>query len=146
MATKATNAPRKKNVKKSKMAAKATPSLKKRNIRKSQMATTPPKAPKKNGKAAKNYSHPESDSPMRPEIGTQAQFKKKKEPQKYRYDSSLSPAMEFDGQNPAREQGEALVRESLDEIRTAMSLVDGSNPKAKEQKAALRKASEANEK
>ena len=100
MATKATKAPRKKSVKHSKMAVKATPSVKNKIIRKSKMATTPPKAPKKNGNTAKNYSHPESDSPMRPEIGTQAQFKKKKEPKKYRYDSSLSPVMEFDRTRP----------------------------------------------
>jgi len=146
MATKAAKAPKKKSVKNSKVAAKTTPSLKKRNIKNPKMATTPPKPPKKNGNTAKNYNHPESDSLMRPDIGTQPHFKKKKEPQKYRYDSSLSPTMEFDGQNPAREQGEALVRECLDEIRTALSLVDASNPKAKEQKAALRKASEANDK
>ena len=48
---------------------------------------------------------------MRPEVGTQAQFKKKKPPQIYRYDSSLSPALEWDGQNPAREAGEALIKE-----------------------------------
>src|ERR1035437_5888788 len=79
------------------------------------MATKATRAQKKKngvtGNPAKSYQHPESDSPMRPDIGTQAQFKKKKEPKKYRYDSSLSPAMEFDGQNPAREQGEALIRQ-----------------------------------
>ena len=47
---------------------------------------------------------------MRPDVGTQAQFKKKKPPKTYRYDSSLSPALDWDGQNPAREQGEALIR------------------------------------
>src|SRR5207302_2390491 len=31
----------------------------------------------------------------------------------YRYDSSLSPAMEWDGQNSAREQGEALLARIL---------------------------------
>src|SRR6266478_4673908 len=62
-------------------------------------------------KTAETYVHPEADSPMRPEVGTQAQFKKKKPPQAYRYDSSLSPVLEWDGQNPAREQGEALIRE-----------------------------------
>lgn len=51
---------------------------------------------------------------MRPEVGTQAQFKKKLPPQKYRYDDSLSPALEWDGQNPARERGEALIREVLE--------------------------------
>ena len=40
-------------------------------------------------KTAESYQHPEADSPMRPEVGTQAQFRKKKAPQKYRYDSSL---------------------------------------------------------
>ncbi len=48
---------------------------------------------------------------MRPEVGVQGQFKKKKPPQKYRYDSSLAPALNWDGQNPAREQGEALLEE-----------------------------------
>ena len=65
-------------------------------------------------KIAKNYRHPESESPMRPEVGTQAQFKKKLPPQKYRYDDSLSPALEWDGQNPARERGEALIRDVLE--------------------------------
>ena len=57
-------------------------------------------------KPAKNYRHPESESLMRPDVGTQAQFKKKKPPKTYRYDSSLSPALEWDGQNPAREKRE----------------------------------------
>jgi adenine-specific DNA-methyltransferase len=70
------------------------------------------KAPKT--KPAKNYKHPESESPMRPEVGTQAQFKKKLPPKTYRYDSSLSPALDWDGKNPAREQGEALIQQTLD--------------------------------
>lgn len=65
-------------------------------------------------KPAKSYKHPESESPMRPEVGTQAQFKKKLPPKTYRYDSSLSPALDWDGQNPAREQGEAAIREILE--------------------------------
>src|SRR5262245_63259226 len=64
-------------------------------------------------KVAKKYDHPTSDSPMRPEVGTQAQFKKKLPPKKYRYDDSLSPSLEWDGQNSARERGEALIREAL---------------------------------
>ena len=59
------------------------------------------------------YKHPESESPMRPDVGTQAQFKKKKPPKTYRYDSSLSPALDWDGQNSARQQGEALIQEIL---------------------------------
>ena len=34
---------------------------------------------------------------------------KKKPPVTYRYDSSLAPALDWDGQTPAREQGEALI-------------------------------------
>src|SRR5712692_4840427 len=60
------------------------------------------------------YKHPEADSAMRPEVGTQARFKKKKPPQTYRYDSSLSPALAWDGQNSAREQGEALIARLLE--------------------------------
>jgi adenine-specific DNA-methyltransferase len=51
---------------------------------------------------------------MRPEVGTQAQFKKKKTPKTYRYDSSLSPALDWDATNPAREQGETLIKQVLD--------------------------------
>lgn len=67
-----------------------------------------------NGKAAKSYSHPKAQALMRPDVGTQAQFKKKKEPKKYDYDSSISPHLDWDAKNPAREQGEALIREILD--------------------------------
>ena len=55
------------------------------------------------------YRHPEATSPLRPEVGTQAQFRKKKPPQEYRYDSSLSPELSWDGQNAAREFGEWLL-------------------------------------
>ena len=61
-----------------------------------------------------SYRHPEADSPARPDIGTQAQFRKKKPPVTYRYDSSLSPSLEWDGRNPAREEGEAAIREILE--------------------------------
>jgi len=63
---------------------------------------------------AKVYKHEEAKVLLRPEVGTQAQFKKKKPPQKYRYDDSLSPALEWDEKNPARERGEALLKEVLD--------------------------------
>ncbi|MGH7392111.1 MAG: site-specific DNA-methyltransferase, partial [Candidatus Rokuibacteriota bacterium] len=58
---------------------------------------------------AESYAHYEATSPMRPEVGTQPQFRKKKPPQTYRYDSSLSPALDWDGQNGARELGEWLL-------------------------------------
>lgn len=63
---------------------------------------------------AQTYRHPESENLMRPDVGTQAQFKKKLPPKKYRYDDSLSPSLEWDGQNSAREKGEALIRDILD--------------------------------
>jgi len=63
-----------------------------------------PKAARPNKTAqAESYQHRDAKSPMRPEVGTQAQFKKKKPPKTYRYDSSLSPAIEWDAGNPARE-------------------------------------------
>ncbi len=62
-------------------------------------------------KEAESYSHTESTVLLRPDVGTQAQFKKKKPPERYRYDSSLSPALEWDGQNAAREKGEKLIAE-----------------------------------
>jgi adenine-specific DNA-methyltransferase len=55
------------------------------------------------------YEHPESKTPLRPDVGTQAQFRKKKPPQTYSYDSSLAPALNWDGQNPGREVGEFLL-------------------------------------
>ena len=55
------------------------------------------------------YRHPEATSPLRPEVGTQAQFRKKKPPQEYRYDSSLSPELLWDGQNSTRVFGEWLL-------------------------------------
>lgn len=60
------------------------------------------------------YKHPEATSLLRPEVGTQAQFKKKKPPKTYRYDSSLSPALDWEAKNPAREQGERLLKQVLD--------------------------------
>jgi adenine-specific DNA-methyltransferase len=60
-----------------------------------------------------DYRHPEAETPLRPEVGTQAQFRKKKPPVTYRYDSSLSPALDWD-RNPAREYGETATRKILD--------------------------------
>jgi adenine-specific DNA-methyltransferase len=60
------------------------------------------------------YNHPEAEVLMRPEVGTQAQFRKKKAPKTYRYDSSLSPALDWDGQNSSREEGETLIRQILE--------------------------------
>ncbi|HAD81638.1 MAG: DNA methylase [Candidatus Edwardsbacteria bacterium RIFOXYD12_FULL_50_11] len=65
-------------------------------------------------KQTKDYDHPEATVPLRPDAGTQAQFKKKKPPKVYKYDSSLAPELVWDGQNPAREQGEALITQILE--------------------------------
>jgi adenine-specific DNA-methyltransferase len=59
-------------------------------------------------KRAETYRH-ENEALLRPEVGTQAQFRKRKPPKTYRYDSSLSPALDWDGQNSAREFGEWLI-------------------------------------
>jgi hypothetical protein len=59
---------------------------------------------------AKPYTHPTHELAGRPEIGMQAQFRKKKAPKTYTYDSSLSPALDWDGQNAAREHGESLIQ------------------------------------
>lgn len=76
------------------------------------------------GSGAESYHHPTADAALRPDAGAEPQFRKKKPPVTYRYDSSLSPALDFDGQNPAREQGEALIRQimeagSLEEAKAA---------------------------
>ena len=62
-----------------------------------------------NGRRAEGYRHPEASALLRPDVGTQAQFRKKKKPATWRYDSSLSPALDWDGQNPARERAEAKI-------------------------------------
>lgn len=61
------------------------------------------------GKVAESYTHPDQTLLMRPEVGTQAQFRKKKPPVTYRYDSSLSPALDWDAGNGTRELGEWLL-------------------------------------
>jgi len=64
---------------------------------------------RKSSGRASDYRHRDAKTPMRPDVGTQAQFRKKKPPVTYRYDSSLAPEMNWDGQNPARELGEWLL-------------------------------------
>ena len=60
-------------------------------------------------KTAEAYAHPDQTVLMRPEVGTQPNFRKKKPPVTYRYDSSLSPSLEWDGQRAGREIGEWLL-------------------------------------
>ena len=61
------------------------------------------------GKAVRSYGHPGARSKLRPDVGTQQRFRNRKPPQRYHYDSSLSPALHWDGQNHARELGEWLL-------------------------------------
>ncbi|MGH7090945.1 MAG: DNA methyltransferase, partial [Stellaceae bacterium] len=96
-------------------------------------------APRKRGRAGgdpaakreADYRHPEAETPLRPAAGTQAQFRKKKPPAAYRYDSSLAPALDWDGQNAAREAGEAAIRAILDldtaALKSAKSAEDARN-------------------
>lgn len=56
---------------------------------------------------AEPYQHTQ-ETPMRPEVGTQAQFKKRKPPKTYRYDSSLDPALSWDDSS-SRSVGEWLL-------------------------------------
>jgi adenine-specific DNA-methyltransferase len=57
------------------------------------------------------YEHKE-EALARPDVGTQPQFKKKRPAKTYRYDSSLSPALDWD-RKAAREKGEELIASIL---------------------------------
>ena len=67
-------------------------------------ATPTPAAP-----STASYQHPSAHALIRPEAGAQTRFKKKKPAAHWRYDSSLAPELQWDAQNPAREQGEAHI-------------------------------------
>ena len=74
-------------------------------------------------RSTKSYAHPEASALLRPDVGTQAQFRKKKPPTTYRYDSSLSPALDWDQQNPVREQAEAKLAALTDRIEKLSAIV-----------------------
>jgi adenine-specific DNA-methyltransferase len=99
--------------------------------RRSSVDGTNAQHPQNHDQTCQELQTPESESPMRPEIGTQAQFKKKLPPKKYRYDDSLSPALEWDGQNPARERGEARIAKAEAELAEARKKLNG-KPETKE--------------
>jgi len=90
-------------------ARKKTSGLRKTAAKKStgRRASAPPEA------RAESYDHPEARIANRPDVGTQANFRKKKPAKTWSYDSSLSPALDWDGQNSARERGEALIGKIL---------------------------------
>src|ERR1700730_13459998 len=71
-----------------------------------------------------SYRFPEASLFPRPEAGQQARFKKRKPKATYRYDSSLAPEMNWEGQNPAREHGEWLIGR----IEEAAKLKDTDSP------------------
>lgn len=67
---------------------------------------------------------------LRPDIGLQAQFKKKKEPVIYRYDRSLDPQLSWDI-NADREQAEALLQEARSqnsEVRKQLAALKAIKP------------------
>ena len=81
---------------------------------------------KDKGRRAEGYRHPEANALIRPDVGTQAQFRKKKKPATWRYDPSLPPALDWDGQNPARERAEAKITALQERItRLAASIGEG---------------------
>jgi hypothetical protein len=63
--------------------------------------------------ANKRITHPAqsqaADSPMLPDVGTQAQFKKRKPLKTYSYDTSLDLALSWDASNGNRGLGEWLL-------------------------------------
>ena len=46
--------------------------------------------------SAQSYGHKDKESLLRPDVGLQAQFKTKRLPKTYRYDSSLDPELSWD--------------------------------------------------
>lgn len=55
------------------------------------------KSPESTAGSAEAYRHSDAELATRPEIGTQAQFRKKKPPKTYEYDPSLSPSLQWAG-------------------------------------------------
>jgi adenine-specific DNA-methyltransferase len=64
-----------------------------------------------------SYQYPEAKALIRPEAGAQSRFKKAKPKRTYRYDSSLAPELQWDGQNPAREEGETRLAQIDAQLR-----------------------------
>ena len=90
--------------------------------------TTASRARKEQG--ARSYAHPEASALLRPDAGTQAQFRKKKPPATYRYDSSLSPALDWDERNPMREQAEEKLAALVDRIAKLSAIIDSGDGEA----------------
>jgi adenine-specific DNA-methyltransferase len=85
---------------------------------------------------ARAYEHPAADAAMRPEAGTQAQFRKKKAPATYRYDSSVAPELTWDA-------GSAALRDRVSELLAAVQAglaAEGDDAEALAARAAGREA------
>ena len=82
------------------------------------------KRPNEGPPPAEHYVHLEATVPSRPDVGTQAQFKRRKPPATYRYDSSLSPQLEWDEENLGRELAEeqlGVIGRQLSELRQKLA-------------------------
>ena len=51
----------------------------------------------KSPRKSESYRHPEAEALLRPDVGTQPQFRKQKPAAVYRYDASLSPSLDWAG-------------------------------------------------
>lgn len=71
---------------------------KKRTTTRPRRSTTRRRAGRSRQAAA--YDHPTAEALLRPDVGTQAQFRKKKPPVTYRYDSSLGSGLNGHGRSP----------------------------------------------
>jgi adenine-specific DNA-methyltransferase len=101
------------------------------------------KKPVKTAPEARPYVHSDAQHPIPPDVGTQPLFKQKKAPATFRHtpsiglkprgDTSAPPNLEWDGQNPARETGEALIREILEADDLAQAKAAASKLKAMSQ-------------
>ena len=76
--------------------------------------------------SAAGYKHPEASALLRPDVGIQAQFRKKK-PVTYRYDSSLSPELNWDGQQTGREKAEEKIAALQGRIAELAKFINGKN-------------------
>ncbi len=94
--------------------------------------------------AAVSFEHKGAEALIRPEVGVQPRFKKRKPPAQYAYDPSLAPTMQWDAGNPARERGEALIARIESAAARLAQWPAGAEPAERERLAAeLRDASAA---
>ncbi|MCA3240709.1 MAG: site-specific DNA-methyltransferase [Rubrivivax sp.] len=101
-------------------------------------------SPGTGNQAAASFEHKGAEALIRPEVGVQSRFKKRKPPARYAYDPSLAPTMQWDAGNPARERGEALIARIEEAAARLTRLAADAEPAERERLAAeLRDASAA---